>query len=110
MNNPGRALFCAAALSLAACGGDDTSGACDSDGDCDTGTCYTKTEPGYCTAPCDAEGNTAECPAGTVCKPIEGGNLFCILVCEEEADCPENSDCNPVSDTDLRGCEPVHTG
>lgn len=100
--------LCVSALCLWACTASDTGAECDDDGDCETGLCFTDSNPGYCTSLCLSEGSTEECPANTVCKPIQGGQLSCILICEEQSHCPDNSDCNNVSDTDLMGCEPVH--
>lgn len=96
-----------ALLVTASCGPRDVAGSCFYDEDCATGTCYTESEPGYCTAVCETEGSTSECPADTVCKRIEGGDPRCILVCEDDEDCPTNSDCNNVPDADVNGCEPV---
>ena len=91
---------------LAACAPSDTSAACDEDADCESGECYTDSDPGYCTAECETEGSTEECPTDTVCKRIEGGPARCILICETDDQCPENSDCNSVNG-DIDGCEPV---
>ena len=99
-------------LAALACGGGggphDVAGACADDDDCAFGECYTASDPGYCTAECENEGSTSECPEDTVCKRIEGGDPRCLLVCEDDGDCPDNSDCNPISESDLKGCEPVH--
>lgn len=94
---------------LGACGGSgDVAASCDSDDDCDSGTCYTESDPGYCTQPCATEGSTGECLEGTVCKRIEGTVTRCILICENDAECGTNADCNSVPDSELMGCEPVH--
>lgn len=69
---------------------------CAKDEDCTVGTCYTQSTPGYCAASYATEGSTSECPADTVCKRIVGGPAR-----------PSNSDCNPIPDSALRGCEPV---
>ena len=90
---------------------------CEEDDDCETGDCYIGPDGGYCTAPCGGEGETADCPADTVCKPIQGGPARCLLVCGSESacddrggcdddECPAGSGCVDVSDTDLRACEP----
>jgi hypothetical protein len=101
------ALLVLFALSACRCG-TDVAAPCDSDDDCATGLCFTNTEPGYCTADCVTEGATTECPADTVCKRIEGGDPQCILICDDDNQCPTNSECNDVPSSDgLRGCEPV---
>ena len=83
-------------------------GACAHDDDCPTGECYTGTDPGYCTAECETEGSTSECPVDTVCKRIQGGPASCLLLCEDTNHCPGNSECNSVPSSDgLSGCEPV---
>lgn len=98
-------------LLVMACGGpdsEDVGSSCDDDDDCAFGECYTESEPGYCTAECESEGSTDECPEDTVCKKIEGGPARCLLICEDDDHCPDNSECNDVPDSDgLRGCEPV---
>lgn len=102
-----RHLFLLAAVS---CGGgpQDVASSCETDADCASGVCYTGSDPGYCTAECETEGSTAECPPDTVCKRIEGGPARCLLVCDDDGDCPTNSECNDVPDSDgLKGCEPV---
>ena len=94
-------------VTVAACGPRDTAGACEADEDCESGLCYTESDPGYCTAECETEGETAACPDATVCKRIEGSVARCLLVCEDDAECPANSDCNNVPDSGLSACEPV---
>lgn len=94
-------------LACAACGAHDVAASCGDDDECETGLCYTESEPGYCTAECGDEGSTDECPVDTVCKRIEGGPARCLLICEVNEECPPNSDCNNVSDSDFRACEPV---
>ncbi|QDG51161.1 hypothetical protein FIV42_10555 [Persicimonas caeni] len=97
-------------LFLVSCGDDDSAGvanACERDAHCETGMCYTRTDPGYCTAPCSREGWTDECPAYTACKKIHGGQLRCLLTCRDDRDCPSNSECTDAPRTDgARVCEP----
>lgn len=111
-----------AVLALASCGDrrghpDGIGNYCEVDDDCETGECYLGPGGGYCTAPCASEGDTADCPDDTVCKPIQGGARRCLLVCGSESacddrgdcdddECPQGSGCVDVSDTDLRACEP----
>ena len=90
---------------------------CEADGDCPTGECYLGPGGGYCTSECSQEGNVAECPLDTVCKPIQGGPRRCLLICGSESSCdslencardfcPNGSSCVSVGSTEYRGCEP----
>ena len=89
---------------------------CEKDQDCPSGTCYLGPGGGYCTSPCSKEGDTSECPADTVCKPIQGGPARCLLICGSSSSCdeshcpdehcPSGSSCVSVSDTSARACEP----
>ena len=112
-------------LAHAGCSGDDDAGnpdgvgnSCVDDGDCETGNCFVRKGFGYCTATCKEEGSTAECPPDSVCKPIQGGERRCLLVCgsesacREQAECgrtycPTGSSCVDVASSDLSGCEPA---
>lgn len=95
---------------LVSCGDDDSAGVaspCERDAHCETNMCYTKSDPGYCTAPCSREGWSDECPEATACKKIDGGRYRCLLTCRDDRDCPSNSDCKKVSNTDgAKACEP----
>lgn len=110
-------------LGLAACGDDDdernSSGVgnvCSVNDDCETGECYVGPGGGYCTALCQNEGDLDACPEDTVCKPIQGGQASCLLVCGSASACdggqcpddfcPDGSSCVDISDSDLRACEP----
>ena len=105
------------------CGDDDGSGNpagvgnhCDDDEDCPTNECYIGPGGGYCTSPCEDEGDLSACPPDTVCKPIQGGARRCLLICGSESacdfddcaldHCPSGSSCVSVDSTDHRGCEP----
>jgi len=55
---------------------------------------------------CDDEGSTDECVDGAVCTNESGDNAVCRRSCEEHEDCPENHDCNGVSQTSLKSCQP----
>lgn len=89
---------------------------CASDQECPTNLCHVR-GPGYCTAACLAEGDTAGCPADSVCKPIQGDALRCLIICghpsicgapECPADaCPSGSNCVVVGTGGLRACEPT---
>lgn len=118
------------AVIVASCGGNDSGSEggssgnpsgignyCEVDEDCPTGTCYLGPGGGYCTSPCSREGETGDCPADTVCKPIQGGPSRCLLICGSESSCresepcgslycPQGSACVSVDSTEHRGCEP----
>ena len=90
---------------------------CARDSDCETGKCFLRRAFGYCTKSCDREGDTAECPPDSVCKPIQGGERRCLLVCGSQTACasldscrpdycPDGSSCVGVSNTDVLACEP----
>lgn len=102
-------LLLSSLMALAACrASEDVGNACDDDDDCVFGECFTDSDPGYCTAECENEGSTSECPDDTVCKRIQGGPARCILICEDDGGCPSNSECNDVPDSDgTQACEPV---
>lgn len=91
---------------------------CASDEDCETGTCFIRGDFGYCTKPCTVEGDTSECPPDSICKPIQGGERRCLLICGSETACgplercdrdycPEGSSCGSVASTSLLACEPT---
>ena len=90
---------------------------CEADEDCETGECYLGPGGGYCTTECEDEGSVDQCPADTVCKPIQGGPARCLLICGSESACdgvedcdleycPDGSGCVTVSETDHLACEP----
>jgi hypothetical protein len=58
---------------------------CAGDEDCDPNlTCVSRFDGGYCTVPdCTAD---AECPEGSVCAALDGGNV-CVRTCAEPSDC-----------------------
>ena len=109
------------ALLCAACGGDSSNPSgvgnhCEKNEDCKAGECYLGPGGGYCTTACMNEGSTSECPADTICKPIQGGARRCLLVCGSQSSCgdatcsadfcPSGSSCVSVGNTTARGCEP----
>ena len=69
-------IFAASVLLLTSACGDDgplhpegVGNACTEDADCPTNNCYLGPAGGYCTATCQDEGSTDQCPVDTVCKP-----------------------------------------
>ena len=90
---------------------------CETDDDCETEDCYLGPGGGYCTSPCTTEGDTSECPPDTVCKPIQGGQASCLLICGSETACegvddcdsewcPDGSSCVDIDNTEHMACEP----
>ena len=60
------------AICVIACSDENPSGVgnfCESDSDCTTGTCYQGNGGGYCTTPCQDEGNTEQCPQDLFANP-----------------------------------------
>ena len=55
---------------------------------------------------CDEEGAEGECDDGAVCgKPgDDDAVLECLKVCEEQADCPADQECNGVEGSSVKGC------
>ena len=90
---------------------------CARDADCETGGCFVRDGFGYCTKACNREGDTTECPLDSVCKPIQGGERRCLLICGsdtacglldrcERESCPAGSSCVGVANTTELACEP----
>jgi hypothetical protein len=89
---------------------------CLRDDDCPTKLCYLGPGGGYCTSPCEVEGDTAACPQDTICKPIQGGARRCLLICGSDSTCskdgcptdfcPAGSACTSVSNANAKACEP----
>ena len=92
-------VVAAIALAHAGCSDDDDgnpSGVgnyCLDDEDCVLGTCFLRNGFGYCASPCEDEGSTSQCPPDSVCKPIQGGERRCLLVCGSESACRDRDDC-----------------
>jgi hypothetical protein len=54
---------------------------------------------------CDEKGSTDECVDNAVCTNEDDGSA-CRKLCKDKADCPEGEDCNGVSNTSLKSCQP----
>jgi hypothetical protein len=57
---------------------------------------------------CEEEGKVdGECEDNAVCaKRSDNGALTCLKQCTEQAQCGANEDCNGVSGTNIKGCNP----
>jgi hypothetical protein len=56
---------------------------------------------------CGEEGaQEGECEEGTVCgKPVDGTeDLHCLKVCDDQADCAADEECNGVEGASVKGC------
>ena len=56
---------------------------------------------------CEDEGSTDDCVDGAVCTNESGERAVCRQLCKEHEDCPAEHDCNGVSQTSLKSCQPV---
>ncbi len=54
---------------------------------------------------CDEAGSTDECVDNAVCTN-EDGRASCRRICAEHTDCPADHDCNGVSGTNIKSCQP----
>jgi hypothetical protein len=54
---------------------------------------------------CDDEGSTDECVDDAVCTNEDQG-AACRALCDIKEDCPAGYDCNGVSSTSLKSCQP----
>lgn len=52
---------------------------------------------------CGEAGADGECEDGAVCGD-DGGDLYCLKVCTDQADCEADEDCNGVDGTSVKGC------
>jgi hypothetical protein len=55
---------------------------------------------------CEDEGSTDDCVDDAICTNESGERAVCRQLCKEHADCPENHDCNGVSSSSLKSCQP----
>ncbi len=85
MHRPVALLFVSALIGLASCGG----------GPGDVGD--------FCSTP----GSQEECIDGAVCDKLEDGDIQCLLVCVDQADCPDDFNCEGTSGTSVKSCHPL---
>jgi hypothetical protein len=62
--------------------------------------------PGEIGDTCSTPGSREECIDDAVCEKLQEGDLQCLLVCVDQADCPEDFDCNGTSGTNIKSCHP----
>lgn len=55
---------------------------------------------------CDTPGATDECVADAVCTNDSGGGATCREICVEQTDCPTGYNCNGVSGSSIKSCQP----
>jgi hypothetical protein len=56
---------------------------------------------------CEDEGSTDDCVDDAICTNESGDRAVCRQLCEQHEDCPENHDCNGVTGTSLKSCQPT---
>ena len=108
MKRLGRAL---AALGLLVAVGAGCSGNlgshCSVDGDCGRGlACFTGLPDGYCSQTCAVPGQTAGCSEG-ICGTAAGASApLCLQICTTQLDCRAHYNCNGVTSSNVKGCQP----
>lgn len=55
---------------------------------------------------CDEVGSGDECVDDALCTNEDEGAAACRALCDEQADCPDTQDCNGVSNSNLKTCQP----
>ena len=54
---------------------------------------------------CDDVGSTDECEDGAICTN-EGGGAVCRKLCLDNAECGESMECNGISGSNRKSCQP----
>lgn len=54
---------------------------------------------------CETPSNTDQCVDGAVCTNDSGG-VFCRLLCNDKSKCGANENCNGISGSSLKSCQP----
>lgn len=93
---------------VTACGSGSSAGKpCTVRTDCDPGeSCFTDSPGGFCSKGCAQEGETTDCPNGTVCTYVGGTDLVCSPTCTTAGDCREQYTCGSVINTTTKACKP----
>jgi len=56
---------------------------------------------------CDTAGATTECADGAICTNDSGGGTFtCRKTCTEQAQCASGENCNGISGSSAKSCQP----
>lgn len=55
---------------------------------------------------CDEVGSADECVDGALCTNEDGDKAACRLRCDEQEDCSSGQDCNGVSNSSAKTCQP----
>jgi hypothetical protein len=56
---------------------------------------------------CDTPSSEGECEAGTICTNMSGNENRCRKLCTEQAECAALENCNGVSGSSLKSCQPT---
>jgi hypothetical protein len=58
-------------------------------------------------ADCDEAGKTKDqCVDGAICAKNKGGDLICQKLCNEQADCEKEENCEGIEGTNQKSCRP----
>jgi hypothetical protein len=95
-------------LALAACGRSGIGGECNAALPClKEHVCLTRATGGYCTIlGCGSAGSQGSCPSDSICDRIFTGDNACVKRCTTQADCRLDTECNGVSESNVKACKP----
>lgn len=57
-------------------------------------------------AACSNVGSSDECEGGEVCEAIADGDAYCLLLCDDQAECDATERCNGLSGDSGKACHP----
>ena len=87
-------------------------GVCETRADCGSGhSCITAAPGGFCSKSCAIEGNTLDCPGGTVCTYFGDSVLVCSVYCTSNDQCRVNYTCAEPKGTQTvnqKSCQPAN--
>lgn len=55
---------------------------------------------------CKTAGDSAACESGAMCTNNSGGGNTCFKVCTADSECATTEQCNGVSGTNIKSCQP----
>jgi hypothetical protein len=55
---------------------------------------------------CDTPAGEGECEAGSICTNMTGGDNVCRKVCADQSQCSAGENCNGVSGSSTKSCQP----